>query len=134
MFFVWLCSVWLAVGVLFLVRTCAPSVAAPARLGRKWAGARYLFWSSLGGEKCERLCFSSLDNVVCTSYAQRVVGFASRYPPAPPLLLLQQVGGALFVDVSSTLDVVHEITFQGNSLAIEYDLGIWVRHLLNSLK
>ena len=40
---------------------------------------------------------------------------------------MQQVGGALFVDVGSSLDVMNEITFESNSLAIVYDLGIWVR-------
>ena len=33
----------------------------------------------------------------------------------------------MFVDVGSNLDVMNEITFLGNSLAIEYDVGIWVR-------
>ena len=39
----------------------------------------------------------------------------------------QPVGGALFVDTGSTLDVMHEITFRGNSLAIMYHLElVWV--------
>ncbi|CAN0430440.1 unnamed protein product, partial [Ectocarpus sp. 12 AP-2014] len=36
-----------------------------------------------------------------------------------------QVGGAVFVDVGSSLDVMSKITFLGNSLAIEYGVGIW---------
>lgn len=39
----------------------------------------------------------------------------------------QRVGGAVFVDVGSSLDIVNEVTFLGNSIQIEYDLGIWVR-------
>lgn len=42
-------------------------------------------------------------------------------------LLSQEVGGAIFVDIGSSLDVMNKITFQGNSLHIEYDMGLWVR-------
>lgn len=43
------------------------------------------------------------------------------------LFLEQRVGGAMFVDFGSSLDIVNEITFLGNSIQIEYYLGIWVR-------
>jgi len=54
--------------------------------------------------------------------------------PCPFTFSFQQVGGAVFVDVGSSLDVMNEITFLGNSLAIEYDRGLWVseKELLRS--
>lgn len=41
--------------------------------------------------------------------------------------VMQQAGGTLFVDVGSSMDIMHDITFLGNTLAIQYDLGLWVR-------
>ncbi len=46
--------------------------------------------------------------------------------------IFQQVGGAVFVELGSSLDVMNKITFLGNSLAIEYGPGIWVRMKLTS--
>ncbi|CAM9912938.1 unnamed protein product [Scytosiphon promiscuus] len=58
-----------------------------------------------------------------------VIGFTSLFLDVPDLtiagLYQSEVGGAIFVDIGSSLDVMNRITFQGNSIHIEYDLGLW---------
>ncbi|CAB1098144.1 unnamed protein product [Ectocarpus sp. CCAP 1310/34] len=58
-----------------------------------------------------------------------VSGFSKLILDVPGLTMTgiyqSQAGGALFVDVGSSMEVMHDITFLGNTVAINYELGLW---------
>ncbi|CAM9648236.1 unnamed protein product [Pylaiella littoralis] len=59
-----------------------------------------------------------------------VIGYTSLVLDVPDLtmsgIFQSQVGGAVFVEDGSSLDIVNDITFQSNSIQAEYSLGQWV--------
>ncbi|CAM9636886.1 unnamed protein product [Ectocarpus fasciculatus] len=58
-----------------------------------------------------------------------VSGFSKLILDVPGLTMTgiyqSQAGGALFVDVGSSMDVMNDITFLGNSVALQYNGGLW---------
>ncbi|CAM9959551.1 unnamed protein product [Pylaiella littoralis] len=59
-----------------------------------------------------------------------VIGHTSLVLDVPDLTMSgiyqSLLGGAVFVDLGSSLDVINEITFLGNSIRVEYDVWLWV--------
>ncbi|CAN0379514.1 unnamed protein product [Pylaiella littoralis] len=74
---------------------------------------------------------STAPSSVMSNVRFEVSGFSKLVLDIPGLTMAgiykSEVGGALFVDTGSSMDVMNDITFEGNSLRLDYDSpGAWV--------